>query len=734
MNKSFNSYIEKIQRTLQKQIFFVAGTEKSGTTWLQMMFDRHPESVCKGEGQFATKLWPTLRRGLDEYSAFIGELNQKVFSEIDHFPVFKEPSIRAVQTFGASLLLSEYGDQEGIKAVGEKTPGHLRTLDRLKVLFPKAKFVFIFRDGRDIAVSGWYHLQRQYGNDKVEALRDYTQRIAKVWHNDYEKVLTFAELHPKDCATVRYEDLHTDPLPEMTRLLDFLGLDSCPVTVQPCIDACNFSKLAGGRERGQENQKSHFRKGIVGDWCNHFDRESWSVFDAEAGDLLEKLGYTRDWLGQDTKPVVPEPVSPSSAPITATQPPPSPKGNARASATQLTKDKKWPEAVSAWQGVIDSGQADFDACYQLGAALRAIKDETRAAEAFKQALSFNPKHEDAQFMRAVTLKESGQIEAAEAAYRQLLGDHKKNARGWRMLGILLREARRLPEAIDALRTSLAEQEDIPTYNVLVMALDDAGERDQAIEAGSRVLALKDKQAMTTFKQSEFRDLRLVPSGKTFNYATPHRNVIAFSLWGSDPTYVHGAIVNARIAPNLYYGWRIRFYCDRSVPADALEEIKRHGAEIIMVDDPLLQTIRPMWRFLASDDPNVDWFICRDADSRLNAQELLAVEAWTRSGQPFHIMRDHVYHMELILAGMWGGMAGVLPNLREMILGHPKYFNNRFSDQAFLKDLVWPLIKDKTLIHDSYYQFAGSQDFPGDYRLPRPIHVGGAIKNMPPWKP
>lgn len=735
MNAAFENYLNKILRTLQKQVFFVAGTEKSGTTWLQMIFDQHPESVCKGEGQLATKLWPTLRRGLDEYSSFINELNKKVFSEIDHFPVFKEPSIRAVQVFSAGLLLSEYGDQAGIKAVGEKTPGHLRTLDRLKVLFPKAKFIFIFRDGRDIAVSGWYHLKRQYGEDKAEPLRDYTLRIAKVWRNDYEKVLAFAERHAEDCAIVRYEDLHSNPLPEMVRLFNFLGLDSREETVQPCIEACNFSKLAGGRERGQENKQSHFRKGIVGDWVNHFTRDAWSVFDAEAGELLEKLGYHREWTGVEVAVAEPEATQATPATVPANQPAKPqtrPKLSLRAQAVQLSKEKQWPEACVAWKKVVDTGKVTFDDWYQYATALRAIKDEQRAAEAFQQASRLDPQHENAQLMLAVTLKESGQLEAAEAEYRHLLEKHGNHAVGWRMLGMLLREQKRLPEAIDAIRSSLKLQVDVPTYNVLVMALEDSGEREQAIEAGNCLLALKDEEAMSAFRKSEFHSLNLRASTKSFSHSAPHRNVITFSLWGDDPTYVHGAIVNARIAPNLYYGWRTRFYCDKTVPVGALEEMKRHGAEVIMIDDPVLMSIKPMWRFLASDDPNVDWFICRDADSRLNAQELMAVEAWVHSGKPFHVMRDHIYHMELMLAGMWGGMAGVLPNLREVILGHQKYFNNRFSDQAFLKDFVWPLIKDKVLVHDSYYRFAGSLDFPGEYRLPRPIHVGGAIKNMPPW--
>lgn len=735
MNTSLEKYLGKIGRIAGKTLFFIAGTEKSGTTWLQMLLDQHPHAACKGEGQFATSLWPTLRRSLDEYSAFVAELNRKVFKEVDQFPVFREESIRAVQAFSATLLLSEYGDDEHILAVGEKTPGHLRTLDRLKVIFPEARFVFICRDGRDIAVSGWYHLKRQHGEDKAGPLQDYAKRIASVWREDHEKVIAFTERHPDHCIKLRYEDLHTAPVPELARIFGFLGLDDSPELVAQCVEACDFDKLSGGRERGQENLQSHFRKGIVGDWQNHFDHDTWAMFDAEAGELLSKLGYRRE---MDVAPVAGlSPVSGSQASVPA-------PGIARSAEAAVSADPvglarsmiashDWQGAASVLKSAVASRESDFDAWELLGQSLRALKDYAGAAEAYRAATVCDPRHRNALFMLAVTLKEAGQPQAAEAAYRKLLELHPDFANGWRLYGMLLRGMDRYAEAISALRTSLALSEDIPTHNALILTLEKSGQAELALEEGSRLLAYKDRKAMEAFGAGPYKDLVLAPPPRAFDYRTPERNIISFSLWGNDPVYVHGAIVNARIAPNLYYGWRARFYCDRTVPADALDELRRNGAEVVMVDDPQLQKIRPLWRFLASDDPDVDWFICRDTDSRLNAQELLAVEEWVHSGKAFHIMRDHIYHMELILAGMWGGMAGVLPNLQKMILGDGQYADNRFSDQAFLMDMVWPLVKDHAMIHDSYYRLHGARDFPPGYRLPRPIHVGGAVKNMGPWR-
>jgi hypothetical protein len=50
-------------------------------------------------------------------------------------------------------------------------------------------------------------------------------------------------------------------------------------------------RAVSGRSAGDEDLSSHLRKGIVGDWKNHFDGAALSRFEAVAGPLLQELGY-----------------------------------------------------------------------------------------------------------------------------------------------------------------------------------------------------------------------------------------------------------------------------------------------------------------------------------------------------------------------------------------------------------------------------------------------------------
>jgi lipopolysaccharide transport system ATP-binding protein len=58
-----------------------------------------------------------------------------------------------------------------------------------------------------------------------------------------------------------------------------------------------FEHRAGGRTRGQEDVRHHYRKGVAGDWRNYFTSRVTAEFKARYGDLLIRLGYesSLDW-------------------------------------------------------------------------------------------------------------------------------------------------------------------------------------------------------------------------------------------------------------------------------------------------------------------------------------------------------------------------------------------------------------------------------------------------------
>lgn len=97
---------------------------------------------------------------------------------------------------------------------------------------------------------------------------------------------------------------------------------------------------------------------------------------------------------------------------------------------------------------------------------------------------------------------------------------------------------------------------------------------------------------------------------------------------------------------------------------------------------------------------------RDLDSPLTLRERAAVNEWLSSNKSFHVMRDHPFHFQTIMGGMWGYRPLFNITLTRLFLSKfrdvslMKRFNGSW-DQDFLYKEVWPLVKNDALVHDSY---------------------------------
>lgn len=159
---------------------------------------------------------------------------------------------------------------------------------------------------------------------------------------------------------------------------------------------------------------------------------------------------------------------------------------------------------------------------------------------------------------------------------------------------------------------------------------------------------------------------------------------------------------------VYPDWIVRIYHDASIGFNVICDIQCQYANVDfcdMTDHALIP--QKAWRFIPSGDPLVDAMCSRDLDSPLTERERVAVNDWLSENKSFHIMRDHPHHDLTIMGGMWGFRPSLNARLSQILL--TKLRNTTLmqmftgsADQKFLHTEVWPLIKNDTLIHDSYY--------------------------------
>ncbi len=190
-----------------------------------------------------------------------------------------------------------------------------------------------------------------------------------------------------------------------------------------------------------------------------------------------------------------------------------------------------------------------------------------------------------------------------------------------------------------------------------------------------------------------------------------KKIISYSLWGNDSKYLQGAIENIIGAEKFYPSWKCRFYTHIDVHEDAAQTLKNLGAEVIRKTGDLGEAMNKpgmFWRFEVMKDPDVERFIVRDADSRLTQREKNCVLDWKHSDKNFHIIRDNFHHSTKIMGGMWGATREFCKTIDydKLVEDFNKIEQKSVygTDQDFLAQFIYPLIKDDCLIHDDWDRY------------------------------
>jgi hypothetical protein len=190
-----------------------------------------------------------------------------------------------------------------------------------------------------------------------------------------------------------------------------------------------------------------------------------------------------------------------------------------------------------------------------------------------------------------------------------------------------------------------------------------------------------------------------------------KRVVAFSLFHSKSErfldYYGGLIQNIREIYEFLPGWVVRVYYEESLEP-FISLLRELGAETISmrIEHDYPERAR-LWRFLIADDSNVELFISRDSDSRITKRETILIMEWLRSNRTVHCIRDHRDHVRPINAGMWGAHRARFHRLINGSLyskiSEISFNESRDADEFFLRDVIWPLIVNETIVHDSLHQ-------------------------------
>jgi hypothetical protein len=238
-----------LQDRREPTVFFLIGAERSGTTLLRLMLDHHAEISCGGEFNYVTA---HLLEDGREPTPVQFEKSLRLDRQFTYSGLTLDPGLEYSQQV-RGLLKQLCG--EG-RAIGATVHFQYRALVRW---WPDARFIHLVRDPRDVSSSviqmGWA------GN---------LWTASKRWLAAEEAVEEFrAQVPEARIHELRFEDLVTRPVEELSALCRFLDLEYDPEMLSYPANSTYPAPDAKAAERWRKKLSANevqLVEHCVGDW------------------------------------------------------------------------------------------------------------------------------------------------------------------------------------------------------------------------------------------------------------------------------------------------------------------------------------------------------------------------------------------------------------------------------------------------------------------------------------
>ena len=299
-------------------LHFVISAPRSGSTWLTNALNQHPEIFATEQrlfGDFA-EIWQnndgssTPRLTFDSYAKAFA-----VHYFHDELGLDREQFIRVLQKSFINFLVRFATRRKHARVVIDKItpyPGTAQTVvTQVRALCPTAKVIQLVRDGRDVVTSGTYDwlLKDAQGTERhaffverkkgTRLRRFFDDAVIEKWSRNWCETIEIFDSTAADLI-VRYEDMNAGLAKELVQIYKLLGVDDSPAIATSAAKATKFENMAGRQVGDDSEPTAKARKGITGDWRNHFTQRDASMFHEIAGSQLVQLGYetNANWINE----------------------------------------------------------------------------------------------------------------------------------------------------------------------------------------------------------------------------------------------------------------------------------------------------------------------------------------------------------------------------------------------------------------------------------------------------
>lgn len=267
----------------------IFGSARSGTSLLSRIVGSHPNIGVPFESHLYNRFYPWLKYYGDlekekNRNRLIHDLlDTDVMALWDIKPEFDDiiKHLKVNSFHGVvDALMNAWLEKCGKQRWGEKTPWHMFYWHEIMKGFPNAKYIFIVRDGRDASMS-WQ--KARFGPKHIYPL-------AKRWkkfHDEYEKFKQV--VNPDYLYELRYEDLLDRPEEIAREICAFIDEEYSDEMLAFYKTTTSYKTDKGN----DTNLTQPLMKSNKDKWKQALSQDEKRMFEAVAGDELERYGYQR---------------------------------------------------------------------------------------------------------------------------------------------------------------------------------------------------------------------------------------------------------------------------------------------------------------------------------------------------------------------------------------------------------------------------------------------------------
>ena len=273
---------------------FMIGIQRSGSNLLRLMLNELPEIAAPHPPHILQRMMPLVPH--------YGDLNRKkafsllvddVCRLVESNPVPWEGVVldrgnvaarcrkrNLVAVFGA--VYDVMAEAQGAKTWCCKSLANICYLPQIKDYFTDAKYIYLYRDGRDVATSF----------SKAVVGEKHFYHIAKEWNEAQQLALDFRkEVPAKRFFNLSYEDLTTETEKAVRALCGFLGVAYKSSMLE--FYKSGEAKRAASASNLWENVTNPVMKQNSRKFLKEAREEDIRIFESVAGSSMDSLGYER---------------------------------------------------------------------------------------------------------------------------------------------------------------------------------------------------------------------------------------------------------------------------------------------------------------------------------------------------------------------------------------------------------------------------------------------------------